>query len=443
MSTGTQRCWGNGKATPYEIAPPANVVTLGAYHAMDKEGALWERDRDTWSKTAYEHVKLFATRDGGHIVTVHDDGLVRVKRGSGWLSSGETIVIAGAKDVKQVVATWPTEWVNVSGDKPTADRGCILDNTGAVRCWSWDAVLFDTALEGTMLVNARLVCALDDKREVRCALPTPGYMKHPALVSALSGAKTIAGGSYKEGGRVCGVFDDGSLTCVDIETARFGDPLIKPANKIAVPPVEAVVLDDDVVYALLRTGGVMAWGLNDATQLGDGTWIDRAQPVAVSNLLEDPLPPPSDGAGKEQDDPTEMDWSTLPEKCTHADEVSVGDIPVRIVSAYGWRRADNDFELRFASYRQRPLPGTIVTLRGAQKMLRLTLRAERKISAGVYKAGTKRELYVRLERRVERDVKRTTDTFKVTTLTKDWICGTLLLDGKEPGYAIAARFLDF
>jgi len=421
--------------------------------ALDKDGVLWGLESDRWVKRERSAVRTFAVRTdafgGEHLVTAHTDGTVRIARPARWdgPETGDTLVVPGLADVVAVAAVDFVMTFHMGGKNLMVDRGCALDRAGAVTCWDGNFKVYPTKLTGTHMTDALLVCTLDAKRQVHCALPYESYMQTPQHVRGLDGAKQIAGASDRGDGRVCGVFDDGSVACADLKGPRLSEPKVLPAQKIdGLPPADEVAVGPGTVYARLRDGRVMSWGSNDRAQLGDGTWFDRNAPVAVANLLDEPLPPPSDGAGNEPDDGPTMSWAGVPAACAHDEEITIGDRTVRVVSAYAWIR-DGTFGVRLASFRL-PLDWGlwIRSLRGSQRFLELGQRRNRRgppFAKGTYRRNTTFQVWgktVTSER--TKDLDETGLVLEATLVSNDWICGKITLTGQTTPISFAARRID-
>jgi hypothetical protein len=456
MSTGKLRCWGDGHATPIEVSPPANAVKLDAYYANDRNGVLWARKDSEWEKVEdREHVRTFDARDA-HVVTVHDDGTVRVLRSYSWKGpeKGPTLEVPGLRDTRQVISANFVMSFHVGEGDAGADHGCALDGNGDVRCWLGELKVFETNMHGTQLVNAYLVCSLDKERRVSCALPYKAYMEHPSRIVALDGARSIAGGETRSGGRVCGVFDDNTVACVEFESSliQIGDPKAGPLKRLAVPPVDAIAVGTDAVYVKLVSGAVLAWGTNDTAQLGDGTYFDRTEPVAVKYLLDARMPPSSDGAGNEPQDATEMDWTGMPDKCRRPDEIRIGEKPMKIVSAYAKHTDERGISIVVANFRTRPGDVRVdETIRGSQQVVYLFARRSTQqdkalpLTTGVYKHQLVPNLfeghYYARVRGESFSFRGWTDVLKIAVLTKQWVCGTLELENRPP-IPFVARFVN-
>jgi alpha-tubulin suppressor-like RCC1 family protein len=146
---------------------------------------------------------------------------------------------------------------------------------GTVRAWGWGG--YGQLGDGTPCVSGAAS---------RCQRSTP------VMVSGLSGATAVAGGSRHSLAllgdgtvRAWGSNDTRQLgastdqTCYDFPCSRT------PVAVSTLSGVTAIAAQSSFHnLALLGDGTVRAWGENDNNQLGDGTTIPRSSPVAVSGL---------------------------------------------------------------------------------------------------------------------------------------------------------------
>ena len=116
----------------------------------------------------------------------------------------------------------------------------------------------------------------------------------PVAVSGLSGVSAVTAGSdhslaLRPDGTVMawgrnqnGQLGLGSTTGPD--TCGSSACSTTPVAVGGLSGVSAIVAGDEHTLALLPNGAVMAWGLNNSAQLGDGTTTNRPAPAAVSGL---------------------------------------------------------------------------------------------------------------------------------------------------------------
>jgi alpha-tubulin suppressor-like RCC1 family protein len=109
----------------------------------------------------------------------------------------------------------------------------------------------------------------------------------PVAVTGLSsGVVAVAGAVYD----TCAVTSGGAVQCwgQTDPSGRFGDAATTYTAPVAVTGlssgVVAVAAGFAHTCALTSGGGVVCWGANSAGDLGDGTWSDSAVPVAVTGL---------------------------------------------------------------------------------------------------------------------------------------------------------------
>ena len=151
---------------------------------------------------------------------------------------------------------------DVSGISAGEWHGCAITDTGGLRCWGFN--------------NAG---QLGDGTTTTRSIAVPVIGLGGTVVDMASGGGhncvlTDAGGVQCWGYNVRGQLGDGSRTirrtAVDVVGLSSG--------------VEAVVTGYHHSCALLDTGGMKCWGRNRYGQLGDGTTTDRTTPVDVVGL---------------------------------------------------------------------------------------------------------------------------------------------------------------
>ncbi len=136
-----------------------------------------------------------------------------------------------------------------------------------------------------LLSNGTVMAWGDDSRGELGNGTSGGTSDVPVAVSGLSGVTAIAAGgsdsfALLSGGNVMawglnenGELGDGSETETDV-----------PVGASGLSGVTAIAAGADHSLALLSSGAVMAWGYNNSGQLGNGTEKSSKVPVAVSGL---------------------------------------------------------------------------------------------------------------------------------------------------------------
>ena len=191
---------------------------------------------------------------------------------------------------------------------------CALLESGAVNCWGYS--LFGQVGDGNQSRSTPVevsglssgVTAIATGTHHSCALLESGAVKCwglngygqlgdesnnnsrsiPELVSGLSsGVKAIAAGSY----HTCAVLNSGAVKCwgwnVDgqLGDGTFDDHSTPVAVDGLNSGVKAITAGDYHTCALLNSGAIKCWGLDDFGQLGDGGEnINSSTPVSVSGL---------------------------------------------------------------------------------------------------------------------------------------------------------------
>ncbi len=190
---------------------------------------------------------------------------------------------------------------------------CALTTGGGVKCWGNNE--FGQLGDGTTIKSStpvdvngltNVVVAITAGDSHTCALTTGGGVKcwgnnvdgrlgdgtttnryTPVDVSGLSsGVSNIAAGSY----HTCGLTSGGGMKCWgNNEYGQLGDgTTIARTEPVEVSGLSSGVSDISTglyhTCAVTTEGGAKCWGYNEASQLGDGTTIDRNTPVQVNGL---------------------------------------------------------------------------------------------------------------------------------------------------------------
>lgn len=120
-------------------------------------------------------------------------------------------------------------------------------------------------------------CVLTSAGTVRCA----GVGRLASDVPGLSGVTSIAGGELN----ACALVSDGKVWCWG--SGRLGDGALRttavstPVLVKNLPAADAITVGSDGRCARARDGRWWCWGANENGELGDGTKIDRREPVSV------------------------------------------------------------------------------------------------------------------------------------------------------------------
>lgn len=198
---------------------------------------------------------------------------------------------------------------------------CGLMTSGGVKCWGWN--FYDQLGDGTNMQRLTPinvigltsgVIAITAAESHTCALTATGGVKcwgsnnyaelgngttiqpwMPVDVTGLtSGVSAIAAG----GSRACALMMSGGVKCWgfndngQLGDGGGGDPCgvgsvcrLTPVDVSGLTTgVNAISAGEFHTCALMASGGVKCWGLNQGGRLGDGTTIDRSTPVDVSGL---------------------------------------------------------------------------------------------------------------------------------------------------------------
>ena len=140
---------------------------------------------------------------------------------------------------------------------------CQVNEDGTVRCWGFNG--------SGQLGNG-----------ISTIEPTPV----PVLVSGLFNAVAIAVGNS----HTCALLSDGTARCWggnsfgQVGDGTSGVARLTPVAVSGLTNAVAISTGYDHTCALLSTGRVRCWGLNDKGRLGDGTNVNRFTPVPVSGI---------------------------------------------------------------------------------------------------------------------------------------------------------------
>jgi alpha-tubulin suppressor-like RCC1 family protein len=278
LDNGTLKCWGGNFANQ-----PVDVTGLSGVKAV--------------------------SAGGRHICALLDTGGVKCW---GWNSYGQLGNATNIDSTEPVDVTGLGS--GVSAVKAGHNHTCALLSTGAVKCWGWNrsGQLGDgTNLNSSKPVSlpdlplgfvsiaagGRHTCALLQTGQAKCwgangegqlGIGPISFPEQPMQVGGLSqGVAEIVAGSYHN----CVVLDTGGLECWGMNDAGgLGDGTrIDRSQPVAVKglsgSVKAVTVGTGFTCALLEGGGVKCWGVNNLGQLGSGSYdADSTTPVDVSGL---------------------------------------------------------------------------------------------------------------------------------------------------------------
>lgn len=197
-----------------------------------------------------------------------------------------------------------------------AVHSCAVITGGAVKCWGRNEYgqLGDPEVATTAPDNRRAdpvtvasvsgataaaaggyhSCALLGDGSVKCwggrfnGSPLGSPYHEPVTISSLTGATAIAAGT----GHGCAVVSGGSVKCwANNDGGQLGDGTVgvddHPTDAVFVAGVSSATAVTAGLHhscALLADGTVRCWGRNDLCQLGNGTCVNSATPVAVSGI---------------------------------------------------------------------------------------------------------------------------------------------------------------
>jgi hypothetical protein len=204
--------------------------------------------------------------------------------------------VTTASDVRCPGAiSFPAGEPNVRDFGVTARRGCMVDLTGALYCQGNPLTPFDAPTTEPVLVTgvpALAAVAVGDTRT--CARESNGTAWCWSYDQASPGAVRVPGGLAfvsldVDGDAVCGVTTTAALYCWGSSTTGQLPGSASGAIPVRVPEVTgavAVDLSSRHGCALTQTGAIYCWGHNDHGELGDGTFVDHAEPTPVSKPIQ-------------------------------------------------------------------------------------------------------------------------------------------------------------
>ena len=192
------------------------------------------------------------------------------------------------------------------------DHTCVLLTTGGVTCWGYNyhgqvgdgtnvntnsPTTLSTLTSGVtqIAVGGGHTCALLDTGGVKCwgsngsgQLGNGGVLNKntPTFSNLTSGVTQIAAGE----GHTCALLSTGAVQCWGWNNyGQVGDGT--NVNKYTPTTLSTLTSGATQITArsfhtcaLLDTGGVTCWGRNFNGQLGDGTYVNRNTPTALSTL---------------------------------------------------------------------------------------------------------------------------------------------------------------
>lgn len=233
LSGGTVDCWGfnrggqlgNGTVTdssaPVEVTGLTNATSIsaGGYHSC---AILGTGRIDCWGDNAY-----------------------------GQLGNGQT-----TRSPTAVAVSGVTDAVSVSTG---SYHSCAVLKAGTVECWGFN--LFGQLGRGDVVGSSI-----------------------PLTVSGITNAVSVSAGGF----HTCALLRDGSVECWgETSYGQLGNGRV--ASDSATPVVVKEITNATAVSAgylhscaRLRTGTIKCWGNNHVGELGDGTTLASAVPVAVS-----------------------------------------------------------------------------------------------------------------------------------------------------------------
>jgi alpha-tubulin suppressor-like RCC1 family protein len=489
MSDGTARCWGrNNKGEhgiePSDIDAATAVAVPGVKDATDiwmggdsgssgdmvcvrtKTGAIscWgsrankpKSDTKTWTSKVEEIPELKGAKDvalgGGTQFAVLPDGSVTAWGGTAFNAIGDGDKSSYDKGLTKVPGVEKAKALAAG-----QNHACALLEDGTVMCWGYvtpkQAPKKIEGLSGVIAIGAGIgnsdTCAVTEDKKVHCW----GEQQKTREETGLTDVALMRSRNHK-----CVLTEAGAVQCWGYnDRGQLGTGKIDDKNGKKEPVVglgKAVHMDvgGNFACAALEDGNVKCWGWNHRGQLGDGTLIDRANPVLVAGLTEAKLPPAKDGSDQVQEADVDMDWSGLPAECTKPTKIEAknkylqGDF--NVASAYATSRGEGKYvNVQLATFKMDPKRGD--GPRGKQFSLDLSfgkvnldtkeafpvdvseyvfgLDQARKVSSTVrFKSGSSMLMRLSLEGA-------SPGTVSIAHLDDTWVCGELNLKTKESSF---------
>ena len=289
LSGGVLKCWGDNshgqlgdgtstsRDTPVDVIGidnGATAVTGGQAHtcALTSSGGVkcWGSNYagqlgDGTTVDRYEPVDVIGLTGGvqsvvagrSHTCAITSAGGLKCWGDGGQLGNGTT----GGSSVPVDVSGLST---GVAAVAPDYYHTCALMTAGGVKCWGFAGLVGD----GTTIDRYA-----------------------PVDVSGLTnGVVAIAVDGIMTDGHACALMVDAGVKCWGSNTfGKLGDGTTD--HRYAPVDVEgigggvaAITAGGGHVCALMTSGGVKCWGLNNYGQIGDGTTTNRALPVEVDGL---------------------------------------------------------------------------------------------------------------------------------------------------------------